>query len=491
MPASSATVTISSSPTRIRRSTSRIALAPRASIDNLSMVIRKVLARGRVGIDLRGGGGYDNERRRTLSQAGASLLIAPTWSSRIGDQLRHVARDRDRPLGDVAHGVGDLSCGPLKIEPASGPLPVRTIALEAVGGGGAGAGRVGVAVARRRRDGDARAAPASDLARGRVDGGALRHPRSGRRPDRRMGAHHRRGAGAAACRRRQSKRASPRVPIWARCSAVMLIGWVASIHERRARELGDGARRAGGVLRVRRCRARGAARDGGGAARARGSPGDVADIPARRRHAARERRFIGGGAGGAGPGDGAPGRAPRVGRDRRRRAPDGGRVDGPVGSAAITADPIAPSPPRLRLRRPARALDLSDGTADDSDLAAPIMVGDEGRLVGLIVLRGVPQGGASAAALHDLTLIAAWSARALAARRFAGRCTPLPAPAPVSTTTMAPRLDGRSRRRTRRSLAILQASDGSAALPTLRVIMTSLPTSPIRDPTRLRRWRPR
>ena len=62
---------------------SRIALAPRASIDNLSMAIRKVLAGGRVGIDLRGGGGYDNERNRTLSQAGLSLLIAPTWSSRI------------------------------------------------------------------------------------------------------------------------------------------------------------------------------------------------------------------------------------------------------------------------------------------------------------------------------------------------------------------------------------------------------------------------
>jgi tetratricopeptide (TPR) repeat protein len=61
----------------------RVALAPRASIDNLSMVIRKVLARGRVGIDLRGGGGYDNERHRTLSQAGLSLLIAPTWSRRI------------------------------------------------------------------------------------------------------------------------------------------------------------------------------------------------------------------------------------------------------------------------------------------------------------------------------------------------------------------------------------------------------------------------
>jgi hypothetical protein len=38
----------------------------------------------------------------------------------------------------------------------------------------------------------------------------------------------------------------------------------------------------------------------------------------------------------------------------------------------------------------------------------------------------VPQGGASAAALHDLSLIAGWSARSVAARRFA---TPLHAAA--------------------------------------------------------------
>jgi len=61
----------------------RVALAPRASIDNLSLAIRKVLANGHLGVDVRGGGGYDNERKRTLSQAGISFLIAPTWSSRI------------------------------------------------------------------------------------------------------------------------------------------------------------------------------------------------------------------------------------------------------------------------------------------------------------------------------------------------------------------------------------------------------------------------
>jgi tetratricopeptide (TPR) repeat protein len=63
--------------------TTRIELAPRAAINNLSMVFRKVLAGGRIGFDLRGGGGYDNIRKRTLSQGGASVLIAATWSSRI------------------------------------------------------------------------------------------------------------------------------------------------------------------------------------------------------------------------------------------------------------------------------------------------------------------------------------------------------------------------------------------------------------------------
>lgn len=61
----------------------RIAIAPRAAIHNGTMVIRKVFAGGRAGIDLRGGGGYDTERQHVLAQGGASLLIAPSWSSRI------------------------------------------------------------------------------------------------------------------------------------------------------------------------------------------------------------------------------------------------------------------------------------------------------------------------------------------------------------------------------------------------------------------------
>src|SRR6185369_7912967 len=46
-------------------------------------------------------------------------------------------------------------------------------------------------------------------------------------------------------------------------------------------------------------------------------------------------------------------------------------------------------------------------------------------ILGLIALRGVPQGGAGAAAMHDLAIIASWCARALAP----GERRSLPAPA--------------------------------------------------------------
>jgi hypothetical protein len=69
----------------------------------------------------------------------------------------------------------------------------------------------------------------------------------------------------------------------------------------------------------------------------------------------------------------------------------------------------------LRNRRATRAIDIdvADGSTGDSDLAAPIFGPGGDHLVGLILLRGVPQGGASAASLHDLTLVAAWCARAV------------------------------------------------------------------------------
>jgi tetratricopeptide (TPR) repeat protein len=78
----------------------RISLAPRASIDNATGVIRKVFFGGRAGVDLRGGVGYDNERQRQLAQAGLSLLIAPTWASRIS-----VSYDMSRETATGLQGI--------------------------------------------------------------------------------------------------------------------------------------------------------------------------------------------------------------------------------------------------------------------------------------------------------------------------------------------------------------------------------------------------
>jgi tetratricopeptide (TPR) repeat protein len=61
----------------------RIALAPRASINNGTLIVRKVVADGRIGFDLHGGLGYDTARLRVLSQAGASLVLAASWRSRF------------------------------------------------------------------------------------------------------------------------------------------------------------------------------------------------------------------------------------------------------------------------------------------------------------------------------------------------------------------------------------------------------------------------
>jgi tetratricopeptide (TPR) repeat protein len=61
----------------------RIELAPRAAIHIGGLNIRKAFARSRAGIDLRGGLGYDTSRERVISQGGVSLMVAPSWSSRI------------------------------------------------------------------------------------------------------------------------------------------------------------------------------------------------------------------------------------------------------------------------------------------------------------------------------------------------------------------------------------------------------------------------
>jgi tetratricopeptide (TPR) repeat protein len=60
-----------------------IALAPRESVNNGTLIIRKVLAGGRVGFDLHGGAGYDNARDHFLAQGGGSVVVAATWSTRL------------------------------------------------------------------------------------------------------------------------------------------------------------------------------------------------------------------------------------------------------------------------------------------------------------------------------------------------------------------------------------------------------------------------
>jgi tetratricopeptide (TPR) repeat protein len=62
---------------------SRIVLAPRSATHNGSMVVRKVLAARRAGLELRGGIGYDTARSASLYNLGASMVVAPSWSSRV------------------------------------------------------------------------------------------------------------------------------------------------------------------------------------------------------------------------------------------------------------------------------------------------------------------------------------------------------------------------------------------------------------------------
>jgi len=74
----------------------------------------------------------------------------------------------------------------------------------------------------------------------------------------------------------------------------------------------------------------------------------------------------------------------------------------------------------LRSGEPVRAIDLPGAGAGDSDLAAPIIVGDD--TVGVLTVRGVARVGA--AALRDLAVVAEWLATAFArahARRSAER----------------------------------------------------------------------
>src|SRR5215471_7532498 len=91
----------------------------------------------------------------------------------------------------------------------------------------------------------------------------------------------------------------------------------------------------------------------------------------------------------------------------------------------------------LRTRRPSRAVDLPEGGPSDSDLAAPIL-DERGELVGVLAVRGVPIGGASAAALRDLAIVAAWSARAI---ERAHPDAAMPASAEVAAVALEPEDD--------------------------------------------------
>lgn len=62
---------------------SRLVLAPRAANHVVSSNIRKVLADGRLGVDLRGSLGYDTQREVALYGAGGSLVLIPTWAGRL------------------------------------------------------------------------------------------------------------------------------------------------------------------------------------------------------------------------------------------------------------------------------------------------------------------------------------------------------------------------------------------------------------------------
>jgi hypothetical protein len=64
--------------------------------------------------------------------------------------------------------------------------------------------------------------------------------------------------------------------------------------------------------------------------------------------------------------------------------------------------------------QPMRAVELSEGGPTDSDIAAPI-VDSSGVVRGVVAARGVPGGGASMAALRDLSVIADWAGPALCA----------------------------------------------------------------------------
>jgi len=63
--------------------TLRLSMLPRASIDEGTLVARKVVAGNRIGVELRGALGWDRARSLAISHVGASLLAVPMRSMRL------------------------------------------------------------------------------------------------------------------------------------------------------------------------------------------------------------------------------------------------------------------------------------------------------------------------------------------------------------------------------------------------------------------------
>jgi hypothetical protein len=237
-------------------------------------------------------------------------------------------------------------------------------------------------------------------------------------------------------------------------TAAVLVGWVASAHERRERasaeKLGVLERRAGVdsaaieelrraalALRARNDRLdlsltflRGVARrlEGSDAGAAAEAALELATARLGARAAAVLLVDVGGhGRGDAGDETLAPFAVAGV------WSPDGRAV-------AVDADGTVAA--ALRSRAPTRAMDLASGGPNDSDLAAPILEpsGDgSGAVRGVLAVRGVPRGGVSVAALRDLAVIAEWSAGALArAKSDRGAPARLVAPAHERAGASAP-----------------------------------------------------
>ena len=67
----------------------------------------------------------------------------------------------------------------------------------------------------------------------------------------------------------------------------------------------------------------------------------------------------------------------------------------------------------LERKRPMRATEIDGVSQKDSDLAAPIL-DPSGEVLGVLAVRGIPYAALSGVILHELSIIAQWSAKPIA-----------------------------------------------------------------------------